>query len=490
MSTNVFAPAFNPFLVADAAPQQESGEPSYALVASGPAVDANEVESHLDAIEVKVLWGAQTLKVAHVEPSGSFSFDDAEVLRGGYVIVPQGATATIEGQSFAGPQEILLGGSMNVSLESGALTYAIATVRKGKKVAPIGLLARLAGGATGLVGLSFLGHAAIVASMAMFMPKIAADDADAADRDQMMLMQKYLSAAAERENEPVPQPQNGESGPQGGGSTGERHAGPEGVSGTTKTVSTSGRLAVKGNERDAALSRKQEIEQAKDFGMIELLGTLNGGMGSNAPASPWGEEPRGNQDKNAKGLMFSSTIDDAMGFGFGLSGDGEGGGGDGKGVGLDHVGTVGNGAGDPNGKFGIGKCTDPNGKCEGFGIGHGPGGGGYKPKAPIMREAVTTTNGRLPAEVIQRVVRQNFGRFRMCYENGLRNNPGLSGRVVTTFVIDRNGAVSIARDGGSDLPDQAVVQCIVRSFGNLSFPSPDSGVATVTYPIILSPGDS
>ena len=26
-------------------------------------------------------------------------------------------------------------------------------------------------------------------------------------------------------------------------------------------------------------------------------------------------------------------------------------------------------------------------------------------------------------EVIQRIVRQNYGRFRLCYENGLRNNP-------------------------------------------------------------------
>mgnify|MGYP006314362019 FL=1 len=58
-------------------------------------------------------------------------------------------------------------------------------------------------------------------------------------------------------------------------------------------------------------------------------------------------------------------------------------------------------------------------------------------------------NGRLPPEVIQRIVRQNFGRFRLCYENGLRNNPTLSGRVSVKFVIDRSGAVSTAQDGGS-----------------------------------------
>ena len=31
--------------------------------------------------------------------------------------------------------------------------------------------------------------------------------------------------------------------------------------------------------------------------------------------------------------------------------------------------------------------------------------------------------GALPPEVIQRIVRQNFGRFRMCYEQGLTQEP-------------------------------------------------------------------
>jgi hypothetical protein len=100
-----------------------------------------------------------------------------------------------------------------------------------------------------------------------------------------------------------------------------------------------------------------------------------------------------------------------------------------------------------------------------------------------------SSNGRLPAEVIQRIVRQNFGRFRLCYEAGLRNNPGLTGRVATTFVIGRDGAVNQSSDAGSDLPDQNVVACVVRSFNALSFPPPDGGVATVTYPIILTPGE-
>jgi hypothetical protein len=76
----------------------------------------------------------------------------------------------------------------------------------------------------------------------------------------------------------------------------------------------------------------------------------------------------------------------------------------------------------------------------------------------------------------------------MCYEDGLRTNPTLQGRVAVKFAIDRSGSVSVASDGGSDLPDQKVVQCVVRGFQNLSFPEPQGGIVTVIYPIMLNSG--
>jgi hypothetical protein len=105
-----------------------------------------------------------------------------------------------------------------------------------------------------------------------------------------------------------------------------------------------------------------------------------------------------------------------------------------------------------------------------------------------MRPGVTTVNGHLPAEVIQRVVRQNYGRFRACYESGLRTNPNLTGRVAARFIISRDGAVSNAANGGSDLPDSKVVSCVLSQFYGISFPSPENGIVTVTYPIMFTPG--
>src|ERR1019366_9393316 len=108
---------------------------------------------------------------------------------------------------------------------------------------------------------------------------------------------------------------------------------------------------------------------------------------------------------------------------------------------------------------------------------------------PTIRQGAVQVNGRLPPEVIQRIVRQNFGRFRLCYENGLRQQPQLAGRVVVRFTIDRTGAVTTVADAGSTLHDAAVVGCVMRGFGNLSFPQPEGGVVTVVYPMVFGSGE-
>jgi hypothetical protein len=537
MTTHAFAPRFdlsNVFMPArevfadDTLVDATEQEASFALVKNGPPVPADEVESNVEAVEVTVRWGSQVLSVKHLASGKSFYVgDDADLAlpedilgasrapivvargNGAYVVVPQGARGHVTmrdgtSESFASMAarqampasdelpnagEIALAYGMAVTLELGAqradgtsgepITFEIGTVRAGK-VAKVGFLAALAGGATGFIGLSFLGHAAIVASLAMFMPKMDTNDNDGIDRDQMMLMQKFLNASAQRETEQEPK-NNASDEAAGGGSTGERHQGPEGAAGTDKPVAKPGHMAIKGEEAKSQLSRREELKMAQEFGMAGLLASA-AQIDPNAPASPWMKDPiQGSSVKSAMGDMFSTDIGDANGTGLGLWGTGQGGGGTGAGVGLDHVNTIGGGGG--TGPSGIGP-----GDKSGIGHGHGPGGNGHIAVAPKLRSGPTESNGRLPAEVIQRIVRQNFGRFRLCYEAGLRGNPGLSGRVATKFVIGRDGAVMQSSDAGSDLPDQQVVACVVRSFNTLSFPAPDGGIATVTYPIILTPG--
>ncbi len=496
---------------------------TYKLVKSGPDVNPDEVEvAHLAALEVMVMWDTNVLHVSHLSPPRSFFvgeetqvacdyFVPSEALgttrapvvvaRGGsasLVIFPR-ATGAVEiaGQGKTTFQELISSGRARPSSElsgahefdlpanakarmelEGGLVFQVSSVNAGKKP-PVGVLAGADPAAFLFVGLSSLLHIGIVASLAFFMPKMNLDDSEAIDRDQILLMQKMLNAAAEREQEEKPTEQVAENTADNKeGGTGTRAKGEEGSMGNPNTKETGHKFGVQGpaDNADPHIARQAALKEAAEFGMIGLLNVGAGGD-PNAPTAPWGrEESSGNDPMSARGNMWGDSIGDSFGAGgLGLSGVGEGGGGRGEGIGLGNIGTIGHGAGTGNGN--------------GFGNGHGKLGGAHATKSPQLRQGATTVNGRLPPEVIQRIVRQNFGRFRLCYENGLRTNPTLSGRVAVKFVIDRSGSVSTAQDGGSDIPDKGVVSCVVRGFGNLSFPQPEGGIVTVVYPITFSPGD-
>ncbi len=97
--------------------------------------------------------------------------------------------------------------------------------------------------------------------------------------------------------------------------------------------------------------------------------------------------------------------------------------------------------------------------------------------------------GRLPPEVIQRVVRASYGQFAKCYDAGLARNPALQGMVRTRFVIDRDGEVRRSEaTSTTNLPDCEVVKCVVDAYTKLHFPKPYGGIVTVVYPVMLSPG--
>jgi hypothetical protein len=520
------APQYGTEPHSDVDPNAPPGSYTYSMIKSGPDVNPDEVESsHLAAVEVMIMWDANVLHVSHLTPPRSFFvgeeqgpkitcdfFIPSEALgttrapivlaRGGsatLVILPRSSgTVDIPGQGkvtihdlissgkarpsseLSGAHEFDLppGAKARMELEGSGLVFQVSAVNAGKAIAT-GMLASWEPAAFLFIGLSFLLHMGIVASLAFFMPGMSGDDSEAIDRDQILKMQHLLNAAAEREQEqketeqvPDANADNKE------GGTGTRAKGEEGSMGNPNTKETGHKFGVQGpqDNPDPHIARQAALKEAAEFGMIGLLSTATG-ADPNAPTAPWGrEDSLGTDPMSARGNMWGDAIGDSFGAGgLGLSGVGEGGGGRGEGIGLGNIGTIGHGAGTGNG--------------QGFGNGHGRLGGAHQTRAPSIRQGATQVNGRLPPEVIQRIVRQNFGRFRLCYENGMRTNPNLQGRVAVKFVIDRTGSVSTASDGGSDLPDQAVVSCVVRGFGNLSFPQPEGGIVTVVYPIIFNPGD-
>jgi hypothetical protein len=101
----------------------------------------------------------------------------------------------------------------------------------------------------------------------------------------------------------------------------------------------------------------------------------------------------------------------------------------------------------------------------------------------------STPSGRLPPELIQKVVRAHFTEFRKCYENALAHDPKATGKTVTRFVIDRNGAVREAHTTLSGTLPPEMSTCMEAEFRSLTFEAPSENSLTVNYPILFNPGE-
>lgn len=445
------------------------GTYEYKLIEQAPAPSADEVESKAEALEITVRWGQSLLHVEHVSPpranslgEGADFFLPSEKLGHDKVeLVRIEAGRPVLGSSGAA---LALGAEQKVAF--GDVTVTVALVQAGKKVrGGLGLAKK----GLGSMLAAFALHATVLGGAAVFMPPLADASTDGIGVEQQALLQQYLAAAAEKEAKEL----EGEKAEQkedkaqaGGGARGE-----SGAAGNPSSKKSDGRAAVAGpkENREIHLSKAEALKDAQDFGFVGLLATMGGDR--NAPKSPWGDFTLGNDAVSANGHLWGNDVGDAYGSGLALTGIGDGGGN-----------PIGNGLIGTGGPGGLGTCLSQN-NCGGNGFSRGLPNRGHTPAGIKLRPGVTSTSGVLPPEIIQRGVRQNFGRFRMCYENGLRGNPNLAGRVSVRFVIGRDGVATGAQNGGSDLPDSGVVSCVVRAFNGLSFPAPESGIVTVTYPI-------
>ena len=510
------APVPAPHGAADDAPPEPF---TYTLIKSGPDVNPDEVEiGHVTAVEVMILWDTTVLHVQHLSPPRSFYVGEEEAKnfacdyfipsekRGATrapivladhgstsFVIPPGARGTIEipnhprmtleeavqkGHTqpcakLSGAQQMALPSGAKARMEVEGLVFQVAAVPAGKPIAHG--LANADTSSLLYVGFSFLAHVGLVAAMAFFVPPMGLTDEEGQSRDRQYLIQQYLQAAAERDEERKETEATAETvADNEAGGSGSRAKNEEGSMGNPNTKEMGHRFGIQGplDNPDRHIARDTALREAAEFGMIGILHTGAGGD-PHAPTAPWGrDDALGNDPMSARGNMWGDAIGDSFGAGgLGLSGFGEGGGGTGEGIGLVAIGTLDRGAG---------RSTGPGG--------HGLPAGSHVTRAPQVRIGKTELQGSLPPEIVQRIVRQNYGRFRFCYENGLRNNPSLQGRVAVRFVIGRDGAVSNVSNGNSDMPDAAVVTCVIRAYYSLSFPQPENGIVTVVYPIMFSPG--
>jgi len=391
------------------------------------------------------------------------------------VTVPPGASARLDGAPCADRALVLRRGN-TAEIAIGSFRVWIEHGASAERAPAEGVLERLKSAAVGCIAGSAFLHLSVFAVVSLVAPSLAAAEADSFDRDRLALMQRMLDASAERE---LARPE--QDAPASDGDSGRPAAPAAGSQGEAGRQDTSheGRMAIHGNvaPSEVTLARERALADSASFGAISALASL-AMSDPNAPVTPWGTVAEGSDDVSKIGHLFGATIDDATGTGgLSMSGAEQGGGGTAHAIGLHGFGPLGS----------MGTCAGP-GPCTG--IGHDRGGRlgpGRISSFKGPRYGTPVTNGRLAAEIIQRIVRLNDGRYRFCYENALRNDPSLHGRVTVKFMIDRSGAVAVAADGGSDIPDEGVRRCVVTSFLGLSFPQPENGTVTVVYPIVFSP---
>ncbi len=501
----------NPFQKADPTDvpaDAPEGSYTYSLVQSAPSVPDKDCETAAEAVEIAFRWGTTTLHVAHLTPPRSFHVGEASgreavdyqlpangpgmarwpvVRKPGdgpaRVVIPAGATgtATFGGRTvklselradgraalsadLAGALELPLQASTRVRFELGGVEIEVASVKAGARVSGRFSLDR-----RGLPfqALSMALHLGLLGAAAAFMPPNALASEDELSHDRIDGLKVILAASAERElDAPKDTAKDSANGTRDASRSEPATSASDRRGSATGPGKSGHRGGPGGPDRDnpnREVSRSEALATARDFGMIALLHGLDP-----RPAGPSAWADVGTMPGSPReGVAWDGSLESGGSGDLGLTGIGDSGG-PGTGIELGRIGTS------PGGldRFGTRPGRDR----------------GHRAQGPVVHATPPTTSGRIPQEIIQRVVRSSFGRFRACYESGLRTNPSLAGRVSVRFVIGRDGGVMSAANGGSDLPDPAVVACVVGSFLGLSFPQTDEGgTATVVYPIAFAP---
>ncbi|MDH5491638.1 MAG: TonB family protein [Myxococcales bacterium] len=506
---NPFAPP--PAAAAGSAKDVDPEQITYGIVASGPPVTPEEVETPEAAVEVVVMWGDRTvLHVEHLKPPRIFtvgepanSKDRVDFLMGAdslgvaklpicipsgtgvSCVIPEGATGTlVDGDVNSTFEELAQQGKLQphpgmpgarvCEVPAGAtarvqhrnFTFVVKPVKAGRRVK--GGMGEMDWAPLAYIGASMLLFSLLLLLFYFSPPRPAGLALDMLDTDSR-LVKFAMEAAATVEEEPEDWLEEEED----EGGKGKRHKGEEGQMGDKKAKKTNNRYAIEGpaDNENPQMARESAREMARNAG---VLGTLRAMTGSwNSPTSPFGAASAlGNDPTSALGALMGDQIGGNFGHGgLGLTGTGRGGGGTGEGtIGLGNIGTIGHGGGG------------------GDGSGYGRGAGGLrsrKARVPRIRSGAAEVRGSLSKEVIRRVIRRHINEVRFCYEQELNARPDLEGRVTVRFIISTTGTVQTAMVASSTLGNQRVEGCVAGAVRRWTFPAPEGGgIVIVNYPFM------
>jgi len=195
-------------------------------------------------------------------------------------------------------------------------------------------------------------------------------------------------------------------------------------------------------------------------GMLKVLGALGPGSGGGAVSDVFGAG--GGMTDVASALSGAGGVAVATDPG---AGGGRKGGGQGGAASIGDLATSGGGA------VGYGAKSE------------------VKVTGTVATEAAEIDSSDIDQGKLGAFVRARMGLIKACYENALKRNPNLKGRVVIRFTILETGSVTDVTSSQSTLGAPEVAACIMNTMRSWRTQFKPSGPVTVEYPFLFTPAN-
>ena len=194
-------------------------------------------------------------------------------------------------------------------------------------------------------------------------------------------------------------------------------------------------------------------------GMLKVLGALGPGTGTGAVADVFGA---------GGGMSDVATALSGAG-GVAVATDPAAGGGGRKGGGQGGAASIGDLATSGGGAVGYGAKSE------------------VKVSGTVAAEVAEIDSADIDQQKLAAFVRARFGLIKACYENALKRNPSLKGKISIRFTILETGGLSDILAAGNSLGAPEVASCIINTMRTWRTQFRPSGPVTVEYPFVFTP---
>lgn len=94
--------------------------------------------------------------------------------------------------------------------------------------------------------------------------------------------------------------------------------------------------------------------------------------------------------------------------------------------------------------------------------------------------------GRLDADEVNGIVQSGMRLYAHCLRAAVEEESSVGGKLALSWLVDERGQPSDVTDAGSDIDNDAVVDCAAECFYALKFPVPNGGAVKVTYALLFN----